>query len=654
MAAAARPYDADQIQVLEGLEPVRLRPGMYVGGTGERALHHLVYELVDNAVDEALAGFCREVVVELDADGVVTVDDDGRGIPVGVNSQAGVSALELVFTRLHAGGKFGSGGYKVSGGLHGVGASVTNALSEWLEVEVRRDGHRWRQRYERGVRRGDVERVARLAAGEGTGTTVRFRPDDTIFDAGVHLRPSTLATRLKEKAYLVRGLTFRLRVPGHEEQVFRSERGLADYVRELNEEREACHPAVISLRDGEGDADVPTEVALQWTQGSDERIYSFCNVVNTVDGGTHVSGMRAALTRCLNAHAYETGRLKKERDESLDGRDVTEGLTAAVSVMLEHPQFEGQTKGRLNNGEARSAVDSFTTAALGAWLADPANARDARAVLERCLLAREIRLAKGKISKRLRNAATSIFSDSNLPGKLADTVDNPAVSPEERELFIVEGNSAGGSAKAARDANLQAILPIRGKILNVLGARNGKAFENAEVDSILVALGGRKDAIGKRIVATLEPDMRRYGKVVITADADADGAHIANLLVTLFHEVFPTFLREGRVFLARPPLFRVALADGSYVYVHTQQELAATLRRTKRTGEHVTRFKGLGEMNADQLRETVFDPATRQLLQLSVEDAAQVAETVNLLMGSQAGARRGWLEEAAQDIEVEV
>ncbi len=654
MAVTDDRYGADQIQVLEGLEPVRLRPGMYAGGTGSRALHHRVTGGGGNAVAEALAGHCSEIAVELDGEGVVTVTDDGRGIPVGLNPQLGVSALELVFTRLHAGGKFGGGGYKVSGGLHGVGASVTNALSAWLEVEVRREGHLWRQRYERGVPTGDVERVRPLAANEGTGTRVRWRFDETIFDRGVHYAPSTIAARLKEKAYLVRGLTFRLRVAGHDEQVFRSERGLADYVRELNEEREACHADVVSLVGVGGEAEVPTEVALQWTTSSEERIYSFCNVVNTVDGGTHVSGLRRALTRSLNAHAYEGGRLKRDRGESLEARDVFEGLTAAVSVMLEHPQFEGQTKGRLNNGEAQAAVHGFAAAAFAEWLAAKENAPAARAILERCLLGREIRLAKSKISKRLRNAATSIFSDSNLPGKLADTLDNPHVAIDERELFIVEGNSAGGSAKAARDANTQAILPIRGKILNVLGARNGRAFENAEVDSILVALGGRKDAIGKRVVATLEPEMRRYGKIVVTADADADGAHIANLLVTLFHELFPRVLAEGRVFLARPPLFRVALADGSYVYVHSEDELRATLRRTKRTGDHVTRFKGLGEMNPEQLRETVFDPATRQLLQVSVEDAALVADTVNLLMGSQAGARRDWLEESAGDVEVQV
>jgi DNA gyrase subunit B len=515
MAVTDDRYGADEIQVLEGLEPVRLRPGMYVGGTGQRALHHLVWEVVDNAVDEALAGHCTTIGVEVDADGVVTVRDDGRGIPVGVNRQTGVSALELVFTRLHAGGKFGAGGYKVSGGLHGVGASVTNALSAWLEVEVGARGTcgvsatsaacasrtwsasaRWRRRKEPG----------RPCA--GARTTPSSTPEPTS-------RPQPSAARLREKAYLVRGLEFRLRLPGHDEQVFRSERGLADYVRELNEEREAVHPNVVSLYAPQ--ADVPTEVALGWTTSSEERVYSFCNVVNTVDGGTHVSGLRRALTRCLNLYAWETGRLKRDRGESLEPKDVFEGLTAALSVMLENPQFEGQTKGRLNNGDAQARCrPSRSPPSPSGWRPRSTPRRRGPSSSGASSAARSV-WPKGRISKKLRNAATSIFSDSNLPGKLADTLDNPAVAIDDRELFVVEGDSAGGSAKAARDASTQAILPIRGKILNVLGAKNGRAFDNAEVDNILVALGGRKDAIGKAVVATLEPSMRRYGKVVITA-----------------------------------------------------------------------------------------------------------------------------------------
>ena len=651
MATPAERYDETTIEVLEGLEPVRRRPGMYVGGTSHRALHQLVWEVVDNAVDEALAGHCKEIVVEIEADGVVCVRDDGRGIPVGIQKETGLSALELVFTRLHAGGKFGGGGYKVSGGLHGVGASVTNALSTWLEVEVRREGHVWTQRYERGLVMTPVTRGRALKRGERTGTTVRWRFDDTIFDRGVHYSSSTIGARLKEKSYLVRGLAFRFHQQGQPEQLFRSERGLADYVKDLNAERQAVHPTVISLVSGDGP---PIEVALQWTDAAEERIYSFCNVVNTVDGGTHVSGLRRALTRSLNAHAYETGLMKRDKDESLDPRDVFDGLTAAISVMVAEPQFEGQTKGRLNNSEAQGSVQAFVAPALTAWLAAKEHQRETKAILDRILLTRDIRMAQSKISKKLRNAATSIFSDSNLPGKLADTLDNPNVPIDDRELFIVEGDSAGGSAKQARDSNSQAILPIRGKILNVLGAKPGKAFENAEVDSILVALGGRKDAIGKAIVATLDPASRRYGAVIIACDADADGAHISNLLITLFHELFPRLIAEGRVFLARPPLFRIALADGTYLYAGSDEERERIVRQKRRSGNDVQRFKGLGEMNPDQLRETVFDHATRAIAQVTLDDAAHVAETVKLLMGTDAAPRRSWLEEAAADVEVEV
>ncbi|MFM7247403.1 MAG: type IIA DNA topoisomerase subunit B [Actinomycetota bacterium] len=647
---AEKRYSAADIRVLEGLEPVRVRPGMYVGGTNTRALHHLLWEVVDNAVDEALAGRCSTVRVELTDDEVVTVTDDGRGIPVDLHPEQQVSALELVFTKLHAGGKFGDGGYKVSGGLHGVGASVTNALSDWLEVEVRRDKRLWVQRYRRGVPDGPVRDVRALAKGEGTGTRVRFTPDRTIFDRNAHFSATTVQQRLREKSFLVRGLTFELVGPDGVEHVYRSEEGLADYVRELNESRDPAHPGVVSVSGESGG--IPIEIALQWTNAAEDRLYGFCNVVNTVDGGTHVSGLRRALTRVLNQAASDAGRLKKDKGETLDAKDVADGLTGAVSVMLEDPQFEGQTKGRLNNQEAQTAVAAFAGQALADWLADKRNADDAKRILDRVLLARDVRLAKAKISKKLRNAATSIMSDSHLPGKLADTIDNPAIPAVERELFIVEGDSAGGSAKQARDNATQAILPIRGKILNVLGAKNGKAFDNAEVDSILVALGGRKDVIGSALVATLDEDQLRYGKVVITADADADGAHIANLLITLFHELFPALLQGGRVFIARPPLFRVALKDGAALYVHTEDELKAALKAHKRTGDHVTRFKGLGEMNAEHLRETVFDPATRRLLQVSMEDAAEAANTVELVMGSNPAPRRAWLEESAGDAEV--
>jgi DNA gyrase subunit B len=659
LPATGGAYDAEHIRKLEGLEPVRLRPGMYVGGTHERALHHLLWEVVDNAVDEALAGFCTEIAVTLSGEKtqtVVEVSDNGRGIPVGVSKQTGESALHMVFEELHAGGKFGDGGYKVSGGLHGVGASVANALSRWLEVEVRRDGHLWQARWERGQRVKPATKVRALRKGEQTGTTVRWLYDDEIFDAGVSYSHSTIEQRLREKAYLVRGLTFRLRMPGRPEQVFHSKAGIADLVKELVSERQPVHPHVISLSSddlpqfAETSLAIPVEVALQWTTGADERTFAFANVIATPDGGTHVSGMRAAISKALNAYAEAEGKIKREADR-FEGRDVLEGLTAAVSVKLQNPQFEGQTKGKLNNAEARTAVYSFLYAAFSAWLADRRNAKEAKAVLERCILARDIRLAKSKVSKKLRNEATSIFTDTNLPGKLADT--NGTCAPEECELYIVEGDSASGSAKAARDASFQAILPIRGKILNVLEAANGKAFENKEVEGILTALGGRKDVVGKHVVATLEPEQRRYGKVVAMADADQDGAHITALLLTLFYELFPQLLQEGRVFLARPPLYKIKLnaAGDKFLYAADDEERAALLKRYNRSGEDVSRFKGLGEMNPEDLARTCFDPRTRSLLQVTVEDAAEAQETVNLLMGRRAELRRAWLEDVGLDEE---
>lgn len=819
MSAEPTPaYDADEITVLEGLEPVRVRPGMYIGSTTSRGLHHLIWEIVDNAVDEALAGHCTEITVTL-RDDVMEVTDNGRGIPVATHSKSGESALDLVFTKLHAGGKFGGGGYKVSGGLHGVGASVTNALSEYLEAEVRRDGHAWSARYERGKSVRPVTKGRALKRGEKTGTTVTWRFDREIFDDDVRYSASTIEQRLREKSFLVRGLRFVLRLPGKDEQVFVSKNGIADLITEMNSERDPVHAGVISFsseiqpieREGlEGPAaEIPVEIALQWTKSADERLFSFANVVPTGDGGTHVSGLRRAVTRAMVAFAHSEGKLKKDKNETFEGRDIFEGLTAAVTVKLANPQFEGQTKGKLNNPEAQTAVTTYAYAAISGWLADKANAKQAKAILERCLLAREIRIAKGKISKKLRDNATSIFSDSNLPGKLADCLETRPV--DERELFIVEGDSAMGcfvgdtkvalasgisltleeladdwkrgishfgyasnamgdvhivplesprltkrarvlvdvtldngeklrctpdhrfrlrdgsyrradalvagdslmplkrtltedtgrrgpgyesvnckvvsveriaetadvydltverynnfaleagvfvhnSAKAARDANFQAIMPIRGKVLNVLGAgaRNGRAFENAEIEGILTALGGRKDVIGRSVVATLEPQMRRYGKVVILADADVDGAHITNLLLTLFSELFPQMIAEGRVFIANPPLYRINLdARGErFVYALTDEERAELVRRHKRSGEDVSRFKGLGEMNAEDLARTTLDPETRSLLQVTVEDPTETTETLNLIMGSRPEPRRLWLEDIGLNDEV--
>ena len=661
MTTSAKPtrprYGADDIDVLEGLEPVRVRPSMYIGSTTSRGLHHLVWEIVDNAVDEALAGSCTLIRVELDDDGVVTVIDNGRGIPVAKHSKTGESALDLVFTRLHAGGKFGGDGYKVSGGLHGVGASVTNALSDWLEATVRRDGYEWTVRYARGASVQPVTRGRKLKPKEPTGTTVRWSFDRSIFDADAAYSRSVIEQRLREKSYLVRGLRFELQVPGKPLQVFVSKHGIADFVHELNAERDAVHPTVIffSSEDAPASAgaDIPVEVALQWTQSADEHVFSYANVVPTTDGGTHITGLRRAVTRAISAFAVDAGKLKKDKNESFEGRDIFEGLTAAVTVKIRNPQFEGQTKGRLNNPEAQTAVATYAYAALSGWFADKRNAKEAKAILQRCLLAREIRLAKGKISKKLRNEATSIFTDTNLPGKLADCLE--ALPVEDRELFIVEGDSAAGSGKAARDAAFQAILPIRGKILNVVGAgsRNGKAFEHAEIEGILTALGGRKDVIGRTVVATLEPQMRRYGKVVILTDADVDGAHICTLLLTMFHELMPALIDEGRILIAKPPLYRINLDSRGerYVYAYTDAERAELVRAHKRSGEDVMRFKGLGEMNPDDLRRTTMDPATRVLQRVEVDDAAEAAETILMLMGSHPEARRSWLEDVGLAVE---
>lgn len=659
-------YDADDIELLEGLEAVRVRPGMYIGATDSRGLHHLIWEVVDNAVDESLAGFCTEIVVEIDDKNVVTVIDNGRGIPVGINKKTGRSALDLVFSELHAGGKFNGGGYKVSGGLHGVGASVANALSTWLNVEVRREGFVWTAKFAQGKTVQEVKKGRALKKGEADGTIVSWLFDKTIFKSVEGYSHTLIETRLREKSYLVRGLKLVLRMPGQDEQIFLSKNGIADYVKELASERRPVHKGVISLASEEvvvagedgADTNVPVEVAMQWTDGDDERIYGFTNVVSNPDGGTHVTGLKTAITKALNNYAKEQGKFKKD-NESFEGRDIVDGLVAAVSVKVENPQFEGQTKGKLNNSEGKTAVQTFIYAAFSEWLADTRNAKEAKAILDRCLLARDIRLAKGKVSKKLKEEATSIFTDTDLPGKLKD-ISESNMPVDERELFIVEGDSAMGTAKDARDARFQAILPIRGKILNVLEDTKGKTFENKEIEGILTALGGRKDVLktsrGVKNIATLERDQLRYGKVVILTDADTDGAHIAMLLMTMFYELFPTMLAEGRVFLAQPPLFKINLdATGSkYVYAYNDAEKEELLKKHRRDGDDVSRFKGLGEMNAPDLARTCFDTDSRSLLQVQVSDAADAQETVSMLMGKKTDLRKKWLAEVGlEDEEVD-
>ena len=662
-AAIGARYDADDIRVLEGLEPVRVRPGMYIGSTSSRGLHHLVWEVVDNSVDEALAGQCTEIVVEMLDGNVVQVTDDGRGIPVGVQTQTGLSALDVVFTKLHGGGKFGDGGYKVSGGLHGVGAAVTNALSSFLEAEVRRDGHVWTVRYKRGLPDQPVTRGAALKKGAPTGTTVRWRYDDTIFDDEVRYSYTTIETRLREKAYLVRGLKLVLRWPGKDDQIFYSENGIADYVSEIDgkSERTPAHSKVVYLSSEDhpdrqfAEQAIAVEVALQWTAWNGktdetERAFSFANVISTIDGGTHVEGLKAALTSVLNRFAYENGKLKQEKKEAFHPKDIWEGLTAAVSVKVADPQFEGQTKSKLNNSDAKGAVQTFVYAAFGEWLRDKRFKKDAEAILARCVEARDSRVARGRAdSKRKRG----VFDDSPLPGKLEDCLDSSPV--EDREIFIVEGDSALGTAGDARDKRYQAVLPVRGKILNVLGAKNDRIWANNEIEAILVAMGGRKEAVGKRVMASLAANERRYGKIVILTDADTDGAHICNLLLGMFHELFPTLVAEGRIFVARPPLFKINLdAKGEkFVYAYDEAERSAVVKKHNRKGEDVSRFKGLGEMPWEHLKSTCFDPATRKLQQVTVEDISEAAATLNLIMGNgpaAAGKRRSWLEDVGLEV----
>ena len=656
-------YTAENFRVLEGLEPVRRRPGMYIGSTASRGLHHLIWEIVDNAVDEALAGTCKTITVELLDDNVVEVVDDGRGIPVDIHRETGLSALDIVFTKLHGGAKFGDGGYKVSGGLHGVGAAVTNALSTWLEAEVRRDGFTWSARYERGEPVQKVTKGAALKKGSGTGTTVRWRFDSTIFEPDVRYSYTAVEARLREKAFLVKGLEFVLRWPGHPEKTFVSHNGIADYVKELdaNGERTPVHHNVVRLASEESSeaqfsqASISVEVALQWTAWTgktdeNERVYSFANVISTVDGGAHVEGLKAALTSVLNRYSYEAGQLKQDKKESFHPKDIWEGLTAAVSVKLAEPQFEGQTKNKLNNSEAKSAVQTFVYAALSEWLRDKHYKKDAEAILARCIEARASRLARGRADTKRKRG---VFDESPLPGKLDDCLETLAV--DDRELFIVEGDSALGTAGNARDKHFQAVLPIRGKILNVLGASNDRIWKNTEIESILIAMGGKKEAVGKRVVASLEARERRYGKIVILTDADTDGAHIANLLLTMLYELFPSLVTEGRIFLARPPLFKINLdAKGEkFVYAYGEVERAQLVKRHNRKGDDVSRFKGLGEMPWEHLKSTCFDASTRKLQQVAIEDVTESVDTLNLIMGNgpaAASKRKGWLEEVGLEV----
>jgi DNA gyrase subunit B len=630
---AANQYDANQIQILEGLEAVRKRPGMYIGSTSARGLHHLVYEIVDNAVDEALAGFCSTIDVQINKDNSITVKDNGRGIPVDINEKAGIPAVEVVFTILHAGGKFGGGGYKVSGGLHGVGASVVNALSNWLEVKVCRDGKIHYQRYERGHVMAPLKVIGECDA-DFTGTEVTFLPDDTIFEETVY-EYKILEQRLRETAFLTKNLKIILRDvrEGQEvEKTFHYEGGIKEFVTYLNKGKKQLYDSVIYC---EGTVNgVNVEVALQHNDGFTENTLSFVNNINTPEGGTQVEGFKRALTKTLNLYAREK-KILKEKEENLSGEDFREGLTTIISVKIEDPQFEGQTKQKLGNSEARNAVESVLTENLTYFLEQ--NPSVGKVMCEKAVLACRARNAARKARETTRKDALSV---SSLPGKLADCSDK---DPKKCEIFIVEGDSAGGSAKKARVRATQAILPLRGKILNVQKARIDKVMGNEEIRSMITAFG---TGIGQ----DFDISKLRYDKIIIMTDADVDGAHIDTLMLTFFYTYMRELITDGHVYLAMPPLYQVSRNKKNY-YAYSDDELNQILSEIGRDNQNkIQRYKGLGEMDASQLWETTMDPNTRILKQVKIDDETitEINQTFTTLMGEEVEPRRNFIEANAK------
>jgi DNA gyrase subunit B len=638
-------YDARSITVLEGLEAVRKRPGMYIGSTGERGLHHLIQEVVDNSVDEALAGYCDAIDVTLLADGGVRVSDNGRGIPVDMHPVEQRSALEVVHTTLHAGGKFDGKSYAVSGGLHGVGVSVVNALSSRLDVEVRRDGYVWRQSYEKG---DPVTAVVRGEDSDATGTTTTFWPDAGIFEATVW-NFETLSRRLQEMAFLCRGLRITLtdERPDHingEPRVvsYRYEGGITDFVKYLNASKEAVHGSIIDFGD-EGDG-IAVEIAMQWNSSYAESVHTFANTINTAEGGTHEEGFRAALTSIVNRYAREQ-KLLREKDDNLTGEDVREGLTAIVSVKLAEPQFEGQTKTKLGNTEAKSFVQKACNDHLRDWFdRNPGEAKD--------IITKSTQAARARIAARQARDLTrrkGLLESTSLPGKLADC---QSADPARCEIYVVEGDSAGGSAKGGRDPMYQAILPIRGKILNVEKARIDRVLQNNEVQAMITALG-------TGIHDDFAIDKLRYHKIILMADADVDGQHIRTLLLTLLFRFMKPLVEAGNVYLAQPPLYKIKWdskgnqADYAYSDPERDRVIEAGItagRKDPRPRDGVQRFKGLGEMNANELWETTMNPAHRVLLQITLDDAAQADELFSVLMGEDVEARRSFIQRNAKDV----
>ena len=630
-------YGADQIQILEGLEAVRKRPGMYIGSTSSRGLHHLVYEIVDNAVDEALAGFCTEIQVTINPDNSITVVDNGRGIPVGINHKAGIPAVEVVFTILHAGGKFGGGGYKVSGGLHGVGASVVNALSEWLEVSIYHEGKEYKQRYERGHTMYPLKVVGDCEEGK-TGTTVTFLPDKEIFEETVY-DYDILKQRLREMAFLTKGLRIVLRderEDSKKEKTFHYEGGIREFVTYLNRSKESLYPEVIYC-EGEKDG-VAVEVAMQHNDSYTENSYGFVNNINTPEGGTHIVGFRNALTKTFNDYARKN-KLLKDSEPNLSGDDIREGLTAIVSVKIEEPQFEGQTKQKLGNSEARGAVDFVVSRQLEIFLEQ--NPTVAKATVEKSVLAQRAREAARKARDLTRRK--SALDGMALPGKLADCSDK---DPKNCEIYIVEGDSAGGSARTARNRATQAILPLRGKILNVEKARLDRIYSNAEIKAMITAFG-------TGIHDDFDISKLRYHKIIIMTDADVDGAHIATLLLTFLYRFMPELIKQGYVYLAQPPLYKVE-KNKKVWYAYDDAELNSILEQIGRDNNNkIQRYKGLGEMDAEQLWETTMDPEKRILLRVTMDESAtsEIDLTFTTLMGDKVEPRREFIEENARFVE---
>ena len=649
MSVEAQPaqYSADNIKVLEGLEAVRKRPAMYIGDVGKRGLHHLVYEVVDNSIDEALAGYCTKVTVVFNADGSVTVEDNGRGIPVDIHKEEKKPAVEVVMTILHAGGKFDKGSYKVSGGLHGVGVSVVNALSEWLWVEVRRDGKIHRQDYKIGDPQNELKITG---TAKKTGTKVCFYPDDTIFKTTV-FEYDIIADRLRELAYLNSGLEIILRderTEDGESDSFKFNGGLSDFVKYLDEHNNPLHNKIITV--SKDDGEVPVEVAMRYGNTYNDNILTFVNNINTIEGGTHLSGFRSALTRAMNNHATKNNLIKAKKNEkiTLSGEDFREGLTAIISIKVAEPQFEGQTKTKLGNGDVKGIVDTVVYEGILDFLEQ--NPSIGRRVIEKALLAARSRSAARKARELIRRK--SALGGSSLPGKLADCSNR---DPVFCELYLVEGDSAGGSAKQGRDRRTQAILPLRGKVINSEKARIDKLLSNNEVQSMITALGagfgGSEDESGERSSGDLDIEKLRYHKIIIMTDADVDGSHIRTLLLTFFYRKMKEVIDGGYLYLALPPLYRVAQGKKeAYAYDDNERDLIIERmnKDNKKTKVTIQRYKGLGEMNPGQLWETTMDPERRTLLRVTVESASEAAETFQNLMGSDVEARRTFIEKNAK------